>query len=32
MVKFDEKGDVTAAPYVIFLVTKGGKFMEYWKP
>lgn len=30
-VKFDNKGDVTAAPYVIW-VTKGGKFVEYWKP
>ncbi len=31
MIKFDEKGDVTAAPYVVW-ITKGGKFMEYWKP
>jgi len=31
MIKFDEKGDVTAAPYVVW-VTKDGKFMEYWKP
>ena len=30
-VKFDEKGDVTTAPYVIW-ITKGGKFAEYWKP
>jgi len=30
-IKFDEKGDVTAAPYVVW-VTKDGKFMEYWKP
>jgi len=30
-IKFNEKGDVTAAPYVIW-VTKGGKFVEYWKP
>jgi len=30
-VKFDEKGDVTAAPYVIW-ITKDGKFAEYWKP
>jgi branched-chain amino acid transport system substrate-binding protein len=27
-IRFDEKGDVTAAPYVIW-VTKGGKFVEY---
>jgi branched-chain amino acid transport system substrate-binding protein len=30
-IKFDEKGDVTAAPYVIW-ITKDGKFVEYWKP
>ncbi|MBS1126501.1 MAG: livK [Nitrospirae bacterium] len=30
-IKFNEKGDVTAAPYVIW-VTKDGKFVEYWKP
>jgi len=30
-IKFDQKGDVTAAPYVVWL-TKGGKFVEYWKP
>jgi len=29
--KFDEKGDVTVAPYVVW-ITKGGKFVEYWKP
>lgn len=31
MIKFDAKGDVTAAPYVIW-ITKDGKFTEYWKP
>jgi branched-chain amino acid transport system substrate-binding protein len=31
MIKFDGKGDVTAAPYVIW-ITKDGKFAEYWKP
>ena len=31
MIKFDEKGDVTAAPYVIW-ITKNGKFVEHWKP
>ncbi|MBI4687444.1 MAG: branched-chain amino acid ABC transporter substrate-binding protein [Nitrospirae bacterium] len=30
-IKFDQKGDVTAAPYVVW-ITKGGKFVEYWKP
>ncbi|RJQ52802.1 MAG: branched-chain amino acid ABC transporter substrate-binding protein [Nitrospiraceae bacterium] len=30
-IKFDGKGDVTVAPYVIW-VTTGGKFVEYWKP
>jgi branched-chain amino acid transport system substrate-binding protein len=30
-VKFDAKGDVTAAPYVVW-ITKGGKFVEHWKP
>lgn len=30
-IKFDEKGDVTTAPYVIW-ITKEGKFVEYWKP
>jgi branched-chain amino acid transport system substrate-binding protein len=29
--RFDEKGDVTVAPYVVW-ITKGGKFVEYWKP
>jgi branched-chain amino acid transport system substrate-binding protein len=31
MIKFDARGDVTAAPYVVW-ITKGGKFMESWKP
>ncbi len=30
-IKFDAKGDVTVAPYVVW-ITKGGKFVEYWKP
>lgn len=30
-IKFDEKGDVTEAPYVVW-ITKNGKFVEYWKP
>jgi branched-chain amino acid transport system substrate-binding protein len=30
-IRFDSKGDVTAAPYVVW-ITKGGKFVEYWKP
>lgn len=30
-IKFDEKGDVTVAPYVVW-VTTGGKFVEKWKP
>jgi branched-chain amino acid transport system substrate-binding protein len=29
--KFDEKGDITVAPYIVW-ITKGGKFVEYWKP
>ncbi len=29
--KFDVKGDVTVSPYVVW-ITKGGKFVEYWKP
>ncbi len=29
-IKFDSKGDVTVAPYVVW-ITKGGKFVEYWK-
>lgn len=30
-IKFDSKGDVTVAPYVVW-ITKNGKFEEYWKP
>ena len=30
-IKFDAKGDVTVAPYVVW-ITKGGKFVEHWKP
>lgn len=30
-IKFDAKGDVTVAPYIIW-VTKNGKFEEFWKP
>jgi branched-chain amino acid transport system substrate-binding protein len=30
-IRFDAKGDVTAAPYVVW-ITKNGKFEEYWKP
>ncbi|RJQ21740.1 MAG: branched-chain amino acid ABC transporter substrate-binding protein [Nitrospiraceae bacterium] len=30
-IKFDSKGDITVAPYVVW-ITKGGKFTEYWKP
>lgn len=30
-IKFNEKGDVTAAPYVVW-VTRNGKFVEEWKP
>lgn len=30
-IKFDEKGDVTVAPYIVW-ITKNGKFEEYWKP
>ncbi len=30
-IRFDEKGDVTVAPYVVW-ITKNGKFEEYWKP
>ncbi len=29
--RFDEKGDITVVPYVVW-ITKGGKFVEYWKP
>jgi len=30
-VKFDAKGDITVAPYVVW-ITKNGKFEEFWKP
>ncbi len=30
-IKFNEKGDVRDAPYVVW-ITKEGKFIEYWKP
>ncbi len=30
-IKFDPKGDVTAPPYVVWVV-KGGKFQELWRP
>jgi branched-chain amino acid transport system substrate-binding protein len=30
-ISFDSKGDVTVAPYVVW-ITKNGKFEEYWKP
>ncbi|MBI4685050.1 MAG: branched-chain amino acid ABC transporter substrate-binding protein [Nitrospirae bacterium] len=30
-IRFDEKGDVTVAPYVVW-ITKNGKFEEFWKP
>ena len=30
-IRFDAKGDVTSAPYVVW-ITKAGKFAEYWKP
>jgi len=30
-IKFDDKGDVTAPPYVVW-TTKDGKFEELWKP
>ncbi len=30
-IKFNEKGDVTVAPYIVW-ITKNGKFEEYWKP
>lgn len=30
-IRFDEKGDVMASPYVVW-ITKNGKFEEYWKP
>ncbi|HET6514753.1 MAG TPA: branched-chain amino acid ABC transporter substrate-binding protein [Thermodesulfovibrionales bacterium] len=30
-IRFDEKGDVTVSPYVVW-ITRDGKFFEYWKP
>lgn len=30
-IQFDEKGDVTVAPYVVW-ITKDGKFTEFWRP
>lgn len=30
-IRFDEKGDVTVSPYVVW-ITKNGKFEEFWKP
>lgn len=30
-IKFNEKGDVTDAPYVVW-ITRNGKFEEFWKP
>lgn len=30
-IRFDERGDVTVAPYVVW-ITKDGRFMEYWRP
>jgi ABC-type branched-subunit amino acid transport system substrate-binding protein len=30
-IKFDDKGDVIAPSYVVW-VTKDGKFTEHWKP
>ncbi|MEW6052406.1 MAG: branched-chain amino acid ABC transporter substrate-binding protein [Nitrospirota bacterium] len=30
-ISFDEKGDVTTSPYVVW-ITRNGKFEEYWKP
>ncbi len=30
-IKFDQKGDVTMASYVVW-ITKNGKFVEIWKP
>lgn len=30
-IKFDNKGDVTVAPYIIW-ITKNGKFEEFWRP
>jgi branched-chain amino acid transport system substrate-binding protein len=30
-IRFNDKGDVTVAPYVVW-TTKDGKFVEHWKP
>jgi branched-chain amino acid transport system substrate-binding protein len=30
-ITFNEKGDVTVSPYVVW-ITRGGKFEEYWRP
>lgn len=30
-IRFDQKGDVLKAPYIIW-ITKDGEFKEYWKP
>ncbi len=30
-IRFDEKGDVTVSPYVVW-IAKNGKYGEYWKP
>jgi branched-chain amino acid transport system substrate-binding protein len=30
-IRFDEKGDVTVSPYVVW-ITKDGRFTEYWRP
>jgi len=30
-IRFDEKGDVTVAPYVVW-ITRGGRFEEFWRP
>jgi ABC-type branched-subunit amino acid transport system substrate-binding protein len=29
-IKFDEHGDVTEAPYIVW-ITSAGKFQEFWK-
>jgi ABC-type branched-subunit amino acid transport system substrate-binding protein len=29
--RFDDKGDVTGSPYVVW-ITKDGKFIEFWRP
>jgi branched-chain amino acid transport system substrate-binding protein len=31
ILRFTEKGDVSSAPYIVW-VTRSGKFEEYWKP